>query len=138
MSNRTSKILQWFLYALLIVSALLGIFFYSGSGEGDTLMYWGYALLIFAVVITIVASILNLIVNPKGSVKFLIMLAVMVVLAIVSYSLATNEFNQYQLEEMEITETTSKMVGAGLIFMYALAILAVLAIIYSSVSRIFK
>lgn len=138
MSERTSRILQWFLYALLLVSALLGAFFYAGSGEGDNLMYWGYALLIFAVVITIVAAIANLFINPKGSVKFLIMLAVMVVVALVSYFLAGNEFNRIQLEELGITEATSKLVGAGLIFLYAMAAIAVLSIIYSSISRIFK
>lgn len=138
MSDRTSKILQWFLYLLLIVSALLGVYFYAGSGEGDNLIYWGYALLLIAVLITVVAAISNLFVNPKGSVKFLILLAAMVILAIISYTMATNEFNTFQLEEMGITEFTSKIVGAGLIFMYALAILAILAIVYSTVSRLFK
>lgn len=138
MSDRTSKILQWFLYLLLIVSALLGVLFYAGSREGDNLMYWAYALLVFSVVITIAAAISGLFINPKGSIKLLVMIAVLVILGIVSYTLATNEFNAFQLEEMEITASTSKMVGAGLIFMYALAVLAVLAIVYSTVSRIFK
>jgi hypothetical protein len=43
-----------------------------------------------------------------------------------------------QLEKMEISETTSRMVGAGLFFTYFLAAVAILAIIYSAVSRMFK
>jgi len=138
MTDRTSKLLQWSLYALLIVSVILGILFYSGTSGADNMIYWSYALLIFAVVITVLAAIVNLFLNPKGSIKFLIMLGVMVILAIISYSVSTNEFNEFQLEEMEVTATTSRIVGAGLVFTYALAIIALLAIVFSSVSRIFK
>lgn len=138
MTDRISKILQWFLYGLLIVSVILGALFYSGSSGVDSMIYWSYALLLFAVAITVLAAILNLFINPKGSIKFLILLGVMAILAIISYSLSTNEFNAFQLEEMDITAATSKIVGAGLIFTYALMALALLAIILSSVSRIFK
>jgi hypothetical protein len=138
MTDRTSKILQWFLYALLIISVVLGVLFYAGSGGADNMIYWAYVLLIFGVAITVLAAIINLFINPRGSVKFLILLGVMVIIAIVSYSVSTNEFNAFQLEEMEVTETTSRLVGAGLIFMYALAALAILSILFSTVSRIFK
>ena len=65
MTDRTSKIVQWFLYLLLIVSAILGILFYVNTGSNtDTLIYWGYALLGLIVVSVIVASIFSLSMDP--------------------------------------------------------------------------
>lgn len=138
MTDKLSTILQWFLYALMAVSVILGVLFYVNSGEGDTLIYWGYVLIITGVVASLLASLISLFLNPKGAVKILLILAGMVVLAIISYTLSTNEFSALQLEKLNISENTSRMVGTGLIFTYVLAGLAVLAIIFSAVSRIFK
>jgi hypothetical protein len=102
------------------------------------LIYWAYALLGFGVIITILVSIGSLFINPKGAIKFLILLVLLVVLAIVAFSISTNEFSELQLEKLNTTEMTSRVVGAGLIFMYALAIIGVLAIFYASISRFFK
>ena len=74
MTDRTSKILQWFLYALLIVSAVLGVLFYMDFERADTLIFWGYALLGLTVLITVLASLTSLLVKPKSAIKFLIML----------------------------------------------------------------
>lgn len=138
MTGTTARFVQWFLYALLGVSALLGILFYLNPAAPDTLIYWAYGLVGFGVIVTILASVGSLLLNPKGAIKFVIILVVMIVLAIVAYSLSSNEFSALQLEKLDTTEMTSKIVGAGLIFMYALAIIGVLAIFYASISRIFK
>lgn len=138
MTGSTARIVQWFLYVLLGVSALLGILFYLNPAAPDTLIYWAYGLVIFGVIVTILASVGSLLINPKGAVKFVIILVLLVVLAIVAYSISANEFSDRRLEELETTAMTSKVVGTGLIFMYALAIIGVLAIFYASISRIFK
>jgi hypothetical protein len=70
--------------------------------------------------------------------KILLVLAGMVVVAVLSYVFSTNELTAAQLEKYNITETTSKLVGAGLVFTYFLAAVAILAIVYSAVSRMFK
>lgn len=138
MTGSIARIVQWFLYALLGVSALLGILFYMNPAAPDTLIYWAYALVGFAIIVTILASIYGLIINPKGAIKIIIVLVGMVILAIIAYSISSNEFSELQLEKLDSSVMTSKLVGAGLIFMYALAIIGVLAIFYASISRIFK
>lgn len=138
MSDKLSKIVQWFLYLMLGISALFGILFYVGSISEDLLLYWGYILLVVVIVAIFLASISNILLKPKGSLKVLIILAIMVVVAIISYALSGNEFTSAQLEKMQITASTSKMVGAGLFFTYFLAAVALIAIIYSAVSRMFK
>ncbi len=76
--------------------------------------------------------------NPKGALTTLVVIGIAVVLWFVALGLAGNEFSARQLETMEITANTSKLVGAGLIYTYFVFGLAVLAIIYASITSIFK
>lgn len=138
MSDKLSKIVQWFLYLMLGVSALLGVLFYLSIVSVDLILTWGYFLLGLTILATLLAAFSNILLKPKGSLKILAILAVMVVVAIVSYALSSNEFTAAQLEKLQITATTSKLVGAGLLFTYFLAIVAILSIVFSAVSRIFK
>ena len=138
MSDTLSKVVQWFLYIMLGISALFGVLFYADVIGENLLLTWGYILLGVTVLATLIAAFSNILLKPKGSLKVLFILAVMVIVAIVSYVFSTNEFTSAQLEKMQITETTSRIVGAGLLFTYFLAAVAILAIIYSAVSRIFK
>jgi hypothetical protein len=138
MTDKSSKLLQILLGILLAISAVLGILFYTDVISDDLVLYWGYLLVLFTAAITIIAPLIYLIFNLRNAVKFLIILAAMVVLALISYALSTNEFSALKLEEMDSSAETSVMVGAGLIFLYILAALAILSIIYASISRIFK
>jgi hypothetical protein len=138
MSDTLSKVVQWFLYAMLGISALFGVLFYLDIISENLLLNWGYVLLGVTILATLIAAFSNILLKPKGSLKILLILAIMVVVAIVSYFLSTNEFTTAQLEKLQITETTSKLVGAGLFFTYFLAAVALLAIVYSAVSRMFK
>jgi hypothetical protein len=138
MTVLASKILRIFLAVLLAISALLALLFYIDAISDDVLIYWGYFLVIFTAVITVLFPIAFLILNPKNSIKIFIGIGVMVVIAIIAYSLATVGFSDLQLEKLGITTGTAKYVGAGLIFTYILAALTVLSIIYASISRIFK
>ena len=138
MTDRSGKILQLLLGVLLAVSIVLGILFYANVISDDLLMYWAYVLLILTAVITIVAPIIYFILNPKSAIKFLITLGIMIIVGFISYFISGNEFTSLQLEEMDITADTSHWVGTGLAFTYILAGLTILAIIYSSISRIFK
>jgi hypothetical protein len=138
MTDKSSKLLQILLGVLLAVSAVLGILFYTDVISDDLVLYWGYILVIITAAITIIAPLIYLIFNLRNAFKFLIILAAMVVLAVISYALSTNEFSALKLEEMDSSAETSVTVGAGLIFLYILAALAILSIVYASISRIFK
>ncbi len=138
MTVLASKILRVFLGILLALSALLAILFYIDVISDDLLIYWGYFLVIFTAVITILFPIVFLIMNPRNSLKIFIALALMVIIGIIAYALSTVGFTDLQLEKLEVTANTAQYVGAGLIFTYVLGGLAVLTIIYASISKIFK
>jgi hypothetical protein len=138
MTVLSSKILRIFLGVLLAVSALLAILFYVNAISDDLLIYWGYILVILTAAITILFPIVFLILNPRSSIKIFIALGLMVVIAVVAYSLSQVGFTDHQLDKLGTTASTAKNVGAGLIFTYILGVLAVLSIIYASISTIFK
>ena len=138
MTVLASKILRIFLGVLLGISALLAAFFFLEVISDDILIYWAYFLVILTAVITIFFPIAFLIMNPKGSIKIFISLGLMVVIAIIAYSLSDTGLSDHKLETLKTTANTAKLVGAGLIFTYIMASLTVLAIIYASISKIFK
>lgn len=138
MTDKSGKILKWMLSVLLAVSAILGLLFYADVISDDLLIYWGYILLVITAVITVVAPLIYLLLNLKSSVKFLITFGFLIVLGIISYVFSGNEFTALQLERMETTAETSRLVGAGLLFTFILACLTILSIIYASITRIFK
>jgi len=138
MTVLASKILRIFLGVLLAISALLMILFFVNVTSLDTVIYWGYFLLIFTAVIVILFPIIFLILNPRNSIKIFISLGVNGGYCNHCLFTVDGKFTELQLEKLGTTASTVKNVGAGLIFTYILAALAVLSIVYASISRIFK
>jgi len=138
MADKTSKIVRWVLYVLMGVSVLLSVLFYAGGIDSGTLIQWGYFLTIATLVIAIASPIYGFIQSPGDIKKILISFGLVAVVAIVSYSLAGNSFSNIKLETLNITAQTSKLVGMGLLATYITAALAIVAILYSSIIKIFK
>ncbi len=138
MVNKLSKIVSWILYLLVGVSALLTILFYTNTLGEAAYIQWGIILLIIAAVIAIVSPIYGFILNPGNIVKLLISVGLVVVIGILSYSFAGNTFSQMRLETLGVTAQISKLVGAGLLFTYIVAIFSIVTIIFSSIMKLFK
>jgi hypothetical protein len=138
MTDKISKYASLVLYALMAVSAVLALLFYMGTIESDTLLRWGYVLLIAGVIIALASPVIGFLNNPKGVVKLLISLGLVALIAIISYSFSGNTFSDVKLQTLNITAETSKWVGMGLLFTYILAVISLLTILYSSVIKIFK
>jgi len=99
----------------------------------------GYVALILCAILVIVFPIAYIIMNPKNAVRLLIVLGGLVVLAIISYFIASDAtFTQEELLKLDTTPAVTKRVGAALIFTYIIGILAILSAIYSGVSKFFK
>lgn len=138
MVNKISKIVSWVLYVLMAVSALLAVLFYAGGIDSATLMVWGYILLALGVIVAFISPVYGFIMNPGNVVKLLVSLGLVVVIGVISYSLAGNTFSELRLETLKISEQTSKWVGMGLLFTYITSVLAIISILFSTVYRIFK
>ncbi|MDO8897151.1 MAG: hypothetical protein Q7V19_05830, partial [Bacteroidales bacterium] len=63
MVNKISRIVSWVLYALMAVSVVLAILFYTGGIDSATLMMWGYILLVLGVLVAIISPVYGFILN---------------------------------------------------------------------------
>lgn len=138
MDQKNFKLVQWLLYGLMAISALFTLLFYLNPGSPDLMLYWGYILVIFSGVITLFVALRGITKNPKGSMKSLVIIAIMIVLGIISYAMSQNTLSPEQLEKYSISPNGVKMVGAGLILTYLIMIGAIGVFIYTSVIKFFK
>ncbi len=95
-----------------------------------------YILLIVAILAALGGAVLQAVTNPGKLKGTLIGLVGMIVVLGLSYVLADSTVEPYYTGN--ISETTSRLSGAGLYAFYILFVLAVLSIAYSSVSRLLK
>lgn len=134
-----SKIISISSYILLGLSALFFILFWFDVIDVNFFIIWSYILFGLAAISAIVFPIVSLILNPKKAVRSLISVGVIAVLALISYLIASDSIpNFLGADKFNISATTSRMVGTGLWAMYILGIVAVLSILYTEVSKIFK
>lgn len=138
MKDSIANITKWILYLLLALVFISGLLFYTGNLSNDLFINWSKLLLIIGVAIMVISPIYGFINHPKNAVKLLISLALFVVVIIIGYSMAGNEFSDLRLEELKTTPETSKLVGMGIIATYIALGLAILAAIYASIIKAFK
>jgi len=108
----------------------------TDCGAVGSFLGLSYILLILAIVAALGGTVLQAVMNPgklKGS---LIGLGGMALVIIISYVLADGTVEPYYASG--ITETASKLSGAGLYAFYILFVLAVLSIASSAVTRFMK
>lgn len=152
MSNITSRIIQIILWVLMAVTIVFAVIFYFGNmvegTEGtrleepvitQTFLSWAYILFFAAAAVTIIFSVINIVINPKGIKKGIIALVGAVVIIIIAYLMADDTVLEMPYFTGKGNDpTTLKWVDTGMFTAYILVALAFLAIIWSSVSRIFK
>ncbi|MGQ1787698.1 MULTISPECIES: hypothetical protein [unclassified Saccharicrinis] len=147
--SKLSKILSFVLYALIAVTAVLTIMFFTGGdvpGETfqtpvytDMILNWAKFLVAGAAAVTILFEVVHVVMNPKNAVRSLISIAVLVVIGLVSYSIADNtplDLGGY--EGKDNVPSMLKLAGAFLYGTYVLLGLVIVAIFGGELSRLFK
>lgn len=143
MDNLLKKIFKGVSIILIVIAAAFQIaVFYQGDtlSEGVLDGYFWVAYIAFGIsaLFAVLFPVIHTVSNPKDAIRSLIGVAFLVVLWFVAYAIAGNSFTTMQLEKMEATVETSRMVGAGLIYTYFIFGMAILATIYAGISSIFK
>ena len=77
--------------------------------------------------------------NPKKLIQAGIFIVILATVALVSYyALADNNFNEEEMQRLEVTVETSKLVGAAIYFTYILGGAAIVTVLYSGIAGMFK
>ena len=135
------KIFSIIALILAIVGIIFGLMIALGDSVGmiDNMMYVAYA--IFAITIALVLFYVIKGLFTGDIKKTLISLGVFLGIVIVSYVMASGtdlDLQPFIDKGQNITETTSKYVGAGLYTFYALAIFAIAATTLSGFKKLVK
>ncbi len=103
----------------------------------DVGLYVSYILLGAAIISAIALPLIKSLQSPGQLKKPLLAIAAMLALFAVSYALTGSDLTAEQAAK-GITETTSKLVGAGLTFFYLIFGISILGLIYSEVNKALK
>jgi hypothetical protein len=100
-------------------------------------LYALYVLLFIAVAAAIIFPLINSLSNPASLIRSAIGIGVILVLFGIAYALSDAALPRSAVAA-GLTESSVKLIGAGLIMLYIVFILAVLALIYSEISKALK
>ena len=142
-----SKILRIVLIVLLAISALLTILFYAGGEDihgqpvyTNIFLIWAVILTGIAVGFTVIFPVFQMIKNPKNAKKGLLGIVALVVVIAIAYGLSSGEMlgiKNPDLVQYDV-HSTLKYAGTMINSIYVLAIIAIVSMIYTEVSKIFK
>lgn len=141
------------LWIMLAISLFLIISLFANldptASNGDTSkwiganLYWSYILLITAIVAVLGLELVNALSDKKAAKNALVGIGLLAGVILISYLFSDTEMPNFLgaqkfIENGTVTPTILSWIGTGLIASYILFAIAVIAIIWSSVSNIFK
>ena len=147
-----ANIAKYLLWALMGISlVLVVIFFFGGFVEGtegtnvaepiitEVILRWAYVLFFIAAFFALLFPLIFIAGNLKSAKNLGIVILIGAVLIFISNRLASGELmNIIQYTGPDNVPGTLKAVGTFLIFTYILGVVAILSIIYSAISNLFR
>ena len=155
MKEKTDKLITLVGLGIALVCTILTIAFAMNNGgvkelsavKANGLFDVTYWILICFVVLSIAAIVYFLIMKlakrfkeePSYLKRFLILVGIVVVVLAVSYLLAKgNDVTPALMEKFDVTEGTSKLIGAACILVYILVIGSAVSILYTEIAKLIK
>lgn len=155
MNEKTDKLITWVGLGIALLCTVLAIVFAMNNGDVKELSavrqgglfdatYW---ILVCLVAVSIIAIVIFLFVKlanrfktvPGYAKKFFIILGVAIVACVASFLLSSgNDVTPALMERFNVSEGTSKLIGAACILVYILVIGAACCIVYAEVSKSLK
>jgi len=135
--------------AIFLIMVISGLSTFNGQTEEAQLatnifnfgLYSAIGLGIIAAILAVIFGIFHLFIDLKGSMKFLIALAAVVVVFIIGYSMASADMTgaiQGTIEEFEVGETVSKFISGALLTTLILAGIALVSFVVFEILNFFK
>ena len=134
------KILKIIVGILSVVGVIFALMIMSGNeGMIDNMMYVTYVVLALILALVLVYVVKGLFAGDIK--KTLLSVGAFLVILVISYAMSSGtdlDLEPFTSKGVDITEATSKYVGAGLYTFYALAIIAIGAMALSGIKKIFN
>lgn len=136
-----------------VVGVVAAIFLVRIIGVGDDeikagqdsvvqpLMYMAYVALVLTIVAVLLFTVINLVKKPAVLKQTLINVGLFAIVVVIGYVMSSGtdlDLKPFISKGLDVTESTSKYVGMGLITFYILTAIAILAMIYTGVKKLFN
>ena len=125
-------------YILIAISVITVAMYFLGLGDVDPMLIWGYILLGIEVAAVIILPLFNLVKNPKGAVRSLVGLGIVVVLAAICYALSSDAPVVNSAGGFFEDSAVLKISDTGLYLTYIALAVAILAAIGGEIRNAFK
>ena len=125
-------------YILIAISVITVAMYFLGLGDVDPMLIWGYILQGIAVAAVIILPLFNLVKNPKGAVRSLVGLGIVVVLAAICYALSSDAPVVNSAGGFFEDSAVLKISDTGLYLTYIALAVAILAAIGGEIRNAFK
>lgn len=150
------KLGQVFFYILLAVSVVLVVVFYVNTGNINpddatskqmsdlgpilnTFTYWTYFMVAAAIFFTLIFPIANMVSNPKSGLKTLASLAILALVLFIGYQLADDTVMRIPgYDGDDNVPERLKLTGMGIYTMYIMLGGALAAMLFSTISKLFR
>ncbi len=138
------KIIKVIAFALAIIGAIFAAMIITGDEKtaesmGGNMLYVTYIVLGLVLAMVLIFVIKGLF---AGNIKkTLLTVGIFLGIVIISYMMSSGtdlDLNSFSNKGLEVSEKTSKQVGAGLYTFYILAFLAIASMAYSGIKKIFN
>lgn len=147
--QRIGFLVGFALAVIFLITVMSGLDGFNSMSEEDQLttsifnfgLYAAIGLCVLAAIAAVLFGIYHLVTNLKQSLKFVLALAVVLVIFFVGYSMADPDMTgaiQKTIEEFDISESTSKFIGGALIMTVILAVVALASFIIFEILNLFK
>ena len=134
------KLIKYLAFALGIIGAILAIMIMAGSdGVIDYILYLTYIVLVIILALVLFYVVKGVLAGDIK--KTLLSLGLFFGIIVISYFLSSGtdlDLKPFNEKGLEITESTSKNVGAGLYAFYFLMAGAIVAMLFSSAKKMFN
>jgi len=145
MDSAVTRYISILLYVLMGISALLGALFYTEIITENLFLVWTYVLLGIAAVTTLIFSFAGIFMSKRAAKRSLLSIGIIAVIILLGYILGSGEipvfigYEKFFYEDNSMDpHVFSRLVDTGLYTMYIFGIVAILSMIYSEVSKIFR
>ena len=155
MKEKTDKLITLLGLGIAVVCTILTIVFAMNNGgvkelaavKANGLFDATYWILVCFVVVSIAAIVYFLVIKLAGRFKedpgylkkFLVLVGIVVVVLLVSYLLSKgNDVTPALMDKFNVTEGTSKLIGAACILVYILVIGSAASILYTEIAKLLK
>ena len=142
MKEKTDKIMTLVLLGLAIIATVFAVIFALNTVTNSAMFDIAFWLMVIMIAISILAILIFLCkklgerfrTEPGYLKKFLILCVIIIAVLVISFLLAKgNDVSAAMLEKNNLTEGTSKLIGAACILCYIITIGAALAIVVSEI-----